>query len=181
MGCAWPLLGLRALRALQVECRRVDAVAHTAGVAGAVREDMAEMRTAPAAQDLRSTHEQAVVGLFVDAAAVNRPREAGPAGTRVELVSGAEQLRAARPATIDAVVLGIDVLACERRLRALAPQHLVLHRRELLAPLLIALGHLLLHRIPPKQRRPSQLSSHRTFRHDKWTVDSSVLNVIESD
>src|SRR5436305_816282 len=71
--------------------------------------------------------------------------EARPAGTGLELRVRAEQLGAAARAAVDAVLLVVHVAAREWRLGALASQHLVLLRCQLLAPLLVGLIDLRCH------------------------------------
>ena len=63
----------------------------------------------------------------------------------VELGLGAEQLGAAGAAVVDADGLGVGVLADERSLGASLAEHRVLLGGELLAPLGVALVHLVTH------------------------------------
>src|SRR6266566_1444261 len=100
---------------------------------------MPEMPAAVAADDLRATHEQTVVRTQLDRLGDGGLGEAGPAGAGVELRVGAEQPRPAGSAPILAGVLVVGVLAGERRLGAGPSQHLVLRRRQLLAPLPVGL------------------------------------------
>src|ERR1700694_982592 len=100
---------------LQVERRRVDAVT-LAGRTGSVVEDVAEVRAAVAAANLGTHHAVAVVGAQLDALGDGRLREARPTGARLELGVRAEQLVAAGRTAVHPVLLGVRVLAAERRL-----------------------------------------------------------------
>src|SRR5437660_166258 len=71
--------------------------------------------------------------------------EARPARTGFELGIGAEQRFAATHAFVSAMLLGVPVPPTESRLRALLPGHVVLIRRELLAPFGIGLGNFVGH------------------------------------
>src|SRR4051795_13369267 len=124
--------------AVKVERDRVDAPA-LPGRARAVVEHVAEVRAAAAAQHLRAGHPVGVVLARLDRLGDRRLGEARPAGAGVELRVRAEQLVAAGGAAVYPVFLRVGVLASERRLRAVPAQHLVLLRRELLAPLVFAL------------------------------------------
>ena len=125
------------MRGLRREVQRagVDAVPLPARP-GPIVEDVPEMPTAAAADDLGAAHEEAVVGPQLDGLGDGGLGEARPAGAGLELGVRAEQVGAASGAAVAAAVLVVDVLAGERRLGALAAQDLVLLRRELLAPLL---------------------------------------------
>src|SRR5436190_22571388 len=123
---------------LEVERGGVDAVS-LAGWAGTVVEDVAEVTAAVAADDLGALHEVAVVGTQLDRLGDSRLGEARPAGARVELRVGIEELRAAGCAAVVAGLLVVGVLAREGRLGARPAQHLVLRGRQLLAPLAIGL------------------------------------------
>src|SRR2546427_530757 len=81
------------------------------------------------------------------AALVHRLVEARPPGAGVKLRVRAEEVRSARGALVRSAVLGVDVLAGEGRLGALAAQDLVLLGGELAAPLLVCLLDLLGHSI----------------------------------
>src|SRR5256714_615523 len=86
--------GLAGPGRLEVQRGRVDAVALTSRT-GPVVEDVAEVPSAVAADDLGAVHEVAVVGPQLDRLGDGRLGEARPAGARVELGVGVEQLRAA--------------------------------------------------------------------------------------
>src|SRR5580692_5214686 len=105
---------------------------------------MAEVPAATSAHHLRALHEQAVVRPQLDRLGDSRLGEAGPARARLELGVGAEQVRATAGAAVHAGVLVVDILAREGRLCARTAQHLVLLGRQLLTPLLLALGHSLI-------------------------------------
>jgi hypothetical protein len=75
----------------------------------------------------------------------------------VELRVGLEQHVLARLAPVDALGLGVGVLPDERGLRAGLAQDGVLLGRELLAPLLVGLLHLVAHASTVVERsRPSK-------------------------
>src|SRR5262245_34900583 len=146
MGAARPRIAVRRAgsAALEVERAGVDAVAQ-ARRAGAVGEDVAEVAAAARTRHLRPHHPVGRVDLRVDAVERGRLDEARPAGARVELRLGAEQLRPTAGAAVDARLLRVDVGAGEGPLGALPAQHLVLLRAELGPPigvrLLDALAH----------------------------------------
>src|SRR5439155_13875081 len=73
---------------------------------------------------------------------VGRVEERRPAAMGFELLATAEQLGAAGPAFVDALGLGVGVLAGERPLGAGLPQHRELVGGELLAPLVVGELHL---------------------------------------
>ena len=109
----------------------------------AVVEHVAEVAAAAGAHDLGADHEVRAVLAGLDGLAEHGVGEARPAGARVELRVGAEQLVAAAGAAVDAVALLVDVLAGERGLGGGVAQDLVLVGVELLAPLLVGLRDLL--------------------------------------
>ena len=121
---------------VELKRARVDAVA-LAARSGAVVEDVAEVRPAPPARDLRADHEVAPVAVELDVLGVHRVGEARPSGAGVELGVRREELGAASGADVGAVVLRVDELAGERTLGALPAQDVVLVRREAGAPLLV--------------------------------------------
>src|SRR5919106_1264277 len=123
---------------LELERAGVDAEAQ-AGRAWAVRKHVPEVAAARGAHHFGPHHAVAPVLLGDDAVEARGLHEARPAGARVVLRLRAEELRAAAGAAIDPRLLRVDVFAGERALRALAPQHLVLLRRELRAPLGVGL------------------------------------------
>src|SRR6185369_13803636 len=94
----------------QVEGSRVHAVAQ-AGGAGAVVEDVAEVATAAAAQDLGAHHPEGAVLVVLHRLGPDRLPEAGPAGSGVELGVAREQLLPAGGADEDArpVVVPVGV------------------------------------------------------------------------
>src|SRR5690606_23579262 len=104
----------------QPERRRVEAVA-LAGRLRAVRKDMAEMRVAAAAQDLRALHGEAAVGLGADRGRFDGGVEARPAGAGIVLGGGVEQRLAAADADVGAGLLAGVARAGEGPLSALAP------------------------------------------------------------
>src|SRR5690606_36383107 len=131
------------LGGLEPQRDRVDAVAVVGGrrVALAV-EDVPQVGVAARAADLGADHAVAAVLHQRHRVGVGRRVEARPAAVGLELGVRPEQLGAARPAAVDALRLGVDVLAGERALGARLAQHVELLRRELNAPLGLALDHL---------------------------------------
>src|ERR1700691_3050273 len=127
-----------ALGRLEGQRYRVDAPPLVGGhLVALALEYVAQVRVARGARDLGADvaeravlehHDRVVFGWLV---------EAGPPAVRIELGVRAEQLGTARAAPVDALGLGVGVLALERRLRARLPQHAVLLGRELLAPFLV--------------------------------------------
>src|SRR6202158_669484 len=104
------------------------------------------MAPAAGAGDLGPLHEQASVDVLRDRRVVGGFVEAGPAAVSVELGLRLEQLGAAPGAQVRAWRLRVPVLACERLLRALLAQHVVLRRCQILAPFRLGLlGCLSLH------------------------------------
>ena len=127
----------RSLLFVERQGAAVDAVALAARVGRAVVEDVAEVGVAGLADDLGAPHEQAVVGPQFDVLEVGRLGEARPAGARVELGVGGEELGAAADAAVHALRLLVDVGAGEGTLGARLAGHLVLLGRQLLTPLLL--------------------------------------------
>src|SRR6478609_1963364 len=133
--------GLSNLFRLQLQRCRIDAVAQ-AGRAGAVIEDMAEMAVAFRAQHLGADHAVADVALLVDMAVQRGRGKARPAAAGIELGVGFEQRLAAAGAGIGALAMLMLIFAGEGPLGRLLAQHRVLHRRQLLAPIGLALDDL---------------------------------------
>ena len=100
---------------------------------------MTQMTPTATAHDLGAAHEQAVVRPKLDRLGDRGLIEAGPPGAGVELGVGAEQLAAAAGAPVEAAGVVVDVLTGERALGVSLAQHAVLHRGQLLAPLLVRL------------------------------------------
>src|ERR1700682_3422786 len=123
---------------------RVDAVA-LAGRRWSVLEDMTEVASAAAAMHLDPLHSVARVARRGDGARVGRTREAGPARPAVELLLGAEELRAATRAEIAAGLVIVPELAAEGALGARLSEHAGLLERQLAAPLIIALVDRVVH------------------------------------
>src|SRR5215212_10727529 len=132
---------LPCLLPLELQRGGIDAVA-LAGRVRAVREDMAEVATAVGAQDLRSNHPMARVGLLLDRVLRRGGRERGPAAAGVVLRVRLEKLYAAPGAAVGPGLENVVVLVDERRFGALLPQHVVLLGRQLSPPLGVGLLHL---------------------------------------
>src|SRR4029079_14675196 len=81
-----------------------------------------------------------------DVLALHRLIEARPAGARVELGVRAEKLVTAADAAENALLVVVVVFAREGPFGALLAHYLVLLRRELVLPILLALDHFL-HRL----------------------------------
>src|SRR4051812_36826304 len=105
---------------------------------------MAQVRTAVGAADLDPLHAESAVLDVLDGVG-DRLVERRPAAAGVELGVRLEELGAAGLAGVDALGLGVGVLAGERSLGAGLAQYGVLLRREFLTPLLLALVHLVAH------------------------------------
>ena len=103
---------------------------------------MAEMAVAFRAQHLGADHAVADIALLVDMALDRRLGEARPAAAGIELGVGLEQRLAAAGAGIGALAVLMLVFAGERPLGRLLAQHRILHRRQFLAPLGVALLNL---------------------------------------
>src|SRR4051794_16749830 len=115
----------------------VHAVAQAGGLR-AIIEDVAEMAAAAAAVDLGAQHaESAVLGLADRV--VERLVEARPAGATLEFGLGRKQRQVAAGAGEDALAMLLQQRAGARPLGAVLAQDVVLHWRQLRAPLRIAL------------------------------------------
>src|SRR5207253_2151440 len=85
----------------ETERGRIDAVAHPAFITWTVIEEVAEMRFALAAADLRAFHSKRAVRFFGDVTFIDRFGEAGPAAAAVEFVQGSKQRLATDNIDID--------------------------------------------------------------------------------
>src|SRR6266478_1948069 len=142
----YPYRSRKVLFRLQLQRRRIDAVAQS-GRAGAVLEHVAEMAVALRAQHLGPEHAVADVALLVDMALDRGCGKARPAAAGIEFGVGFEQGLAAAGTGVGARRLLVLVFAGERPLGRLLAQHRVLHRRQFLAPLGLALLDLASHRL----------------------------------
>src|SRR5690349_5154670 len=151
--------------------RRVDAIA-LAGGRRAVLEDVAEMSAAAPAMHLDALHSVTAVALQTHRARIGGPCEARPAGAALELLLRPEQLGAAAGAEEPSGLVVVVESARERPLGALLPQHAVLLRRQLAAPLLVGLPDLVAHGdriVPPSSRsRRSRNSRSVSFCASSW-------------
>src|SRR5215211_1757100 len=100
------------------------------------------MTVAFRAQHLRADHAVGDIALLVDMAVHGRRRKTRPAAAGIELGVGFEQRLAAAGAGIGALAVLVLIFAGERPLGRLLAQHGVLHRRQFLAPLGLALDDL---------------------------------------
>ena len=122
---------------------RVDAVAQP-GVGGAVGEHVAQVAAAAGAQDLGPRHAEAAVGPLDDGAGGAGPVEARPARPRLEFGIGVEQFGTATGAAEHAVAVDVEQVTGPGRLGAGPPQHGVAVGRQLVPPLLVGPGDLVL-------------------------------------
>src|SRR5260221_9359477 len=128
----------RGLFRLQLQRGRIDAIAQ-AGRAGAVVEDVAEMAAAFRAQYLGADHAVGDVALLVDMAVHRGRGKTRPAAAGIEFCVGFEQRLAAAGTGVGALAVLMLILPGERTLGRLLAQYGILHRREFLAPLGLAL------------------------------------------
>src|SRR5438477_3438858 len=126
----------RSVLLLKIERGRVHAIAQAAWLR-AVREDVAQVRIALSAQRFHAPHSVAGVLFRAYVARINRSIKARPAGPRLELRIRLEQLRAAARASVQARVVVVPILAAKGWLRAFLPSHVILVRRQFLAPFLV--------------------------------------------
>src|SRR4051794_19866821 len=98
---------------------------------------MSQVAAAARAEHLGPDHPVACVRLLLDRA--GRRRERRPTAAGVVLRIGVEELRPAAGADVGARLERVVVLAAERALRALLPEHAVLLVGELLPPLGVGL------------------------------------------
>src|SRR5258708_37349534 len=108
----------RGLLRLQLQRRRINAIALAGGV-GTVVEDVAKVPAAPLADDLGALHEEAVVRAQLDVLEVLGLVESRPAGAGLELGLGVEQLRATGGTGVGPIAVIVDVLAGEGPVGAL--------------------------------------------------------------
>src|SRR5947207_14760611 len=108
---------------------------------------MPEMAVALRAQHFGPDHAMADVALLVDVALQRRLGKARPAAAGIELGVGFEQRLSAAGAGVGAGPLLMLVFAGERPLGRLLAQHRILHRRQFLAPIRLALLDLAGHRL----------------------------------
>src|ERR687885_829001 len=137
----------------QVERDTVHAPPLPAGLLRTVLEDVAEMRAATRAAHLGAHHPVRAILDELDGVRRDRLGEARPAGTRVVLRVAIEERVAAGGAVVEAVFVGVHVLAGERALGRRLAQYGVLLRREPLPPLLVGAGQLVAPRTRPEADR----------------------------
>jgi len=92
---------------------------------------MAQVGIGMPAPDLGTAHQQAAIILLNDIPGLQRPGEAGPARTGIELVEGAEERLPGDDIDVDAFPLVLFVLIPERRLGAAFLGDLVLEGSQL--------------------------------------------------
>src|SRR3990172_22575 len=102
------------LRLVELERSGIDAVAQIRRRRTVLKE-MAQVGVSFAAENFGAPHEQAVVRFGFDLVLSNRRPEARPAGARIELGVGTEQLVAAAGAAIHSLIVAIPVLPGKRR------------------------------------------------------------------
>src|ERR1700689_5413849 len=112
----------------------IDAIALSCGVR-AVREDVAGVRVAAAANDFLARHPVAHVPLNLYFFLIDWSIEARPSGTGMKLCFRAEERLPAADADIRAWLFGAFIFSGTRRLRAFLASHMILLRSQDLAPL----------------------------------------------
>src|SRR3990172_7713286 len=132
------------LRLVELERSGIDAIAQIRRRRTVLKE-MAQVGVAFATENFGAPHEQAVVRLGFDLVLSNRGPEARPAGVRIELGVGAEQLVAAAGTAVNSLIVAIPILPGKRRLGALLAANVILRRRQLLFPFRIGLDDLFFH------------------------------------
>src|SRR2546427_5034983 len=75
-------------------------------------------------------HEQRVVGLLLDVARLERPREAGPTGPRIVLVERAEQRLSGHDVHVDPVLMIVPKIVLEGALGGFVLRDFVLQWRQ---------------------------------------------------
>src|SRR6266446_2491548 len=91
---------------------------------------MAEVRVGVSGPHFGALHEQRAVGLLLDVARVERPREAGPAGPGFELVGRAEQRLPGYDVHVDPFLMIVPVRVLEGPLGAFMLRDFVLQWRQ---------------------------------------------------
>src|ERR1700722_135043 len=104
---------------------------------------MPEVPSAAGAGRLDAPHPEGVVLMQLHCVLLDRVEEARPSRPRFELRIALEQLRPARRAVVEAVIVVVYQGPGKRPFRALLAQHVVLLRRQLFAPFSLAFNHLL--------------------------------------
>ena len=125
------------LLGLELQCKRVDTIARSLR-AGAIIEDVAEVRVAPFAADLRAQH--AVAAIFEQAHACQffGMRKTRPAAMRFKFCVGGKERRSASPAEIAPLGVNGEQGARKRSLRTGFAQNVVALGPKLGAPLALA-------------------------------------------
>src|SRR6185503_6306427 len=103
-------------------------------------EDVTEVPATARAGRLCARHEEGAVGLGCDRGRIGWCEETRPAGARLELRIGSEELGLAAGTAIDAGLVLIPELTAEGSLGSLLPQDAVLLRGQLSSPLRVRLG-----------------------------------------
>ena len=111
----------------EVEADRIDAIA-LSGRRRPIRENMALVRSASRADDLRPDHAVAGIANRIEMALGERLGEARPAGSALELGAAMEQGQPAQPAGKHALAFLVEEQAAERRLRPMLEQDVLLFR-----------------------------------------------------
>src|SRR5665213_2520025 len=126
---------------VEAQGSRVHAVAQT-GRARSVREDVTQVGAAILAPRLGPDHAVGVVNVLFDGVTLDRLEEARPSGSGLELRLRREQRRVATNAYVGAVVVAVPILAREGPLGAGLAGHLELGLGQVLTPLGVGLGEL---------------------------------------
>src|SRR5262245_4037023 len=95
-----------------------------------VGKDVTELAVRFLAADLGTRRKEAAIFNLNDVAGFERPDEARPPGTAIELVGRAEQGFAAHDVNVDPGLVVVPILVGKRRLRGTLLGNLVLRRRQ---------------------------------------------------
>ena len=123
---------------LELQARPVDAVAHAGGI-GAVIEHMAQMASAIVADHFGTHHAQGAIAVGIHRAHVRWGEKAGPAGAAVEFRFTVEERLSAGCAAVHALLVVVPIRPGEGALGAFLAEDMVLLRRQLFLPLIVAL------------------------------------------
>src|SRR5918997_4089417 len=187
--CPGPLIGSRSVTipelvsaALQVERDAVHAPPLPTSLSRSVVEEVAEVRAAACAAHLGADHAvRAVLDQF-DGVRCDRLGEARPPGARVVFRAAVEDLVAAGGAVVEAVIVGVHVLARERELGGRLAQNGVLLRREHLPPFPVGAGPLIVRRVRVDPDRAAHAGPSQTavpVRHFVQVLLVVALRIVE--
>jgi hypothetical protein len=124
----------------ELQRSRVHAVAQASGLRS-IREDMAQVGIALAAERFGAHHPQAGIGFLSYILFGDRRPKARPAGTGIKLGVGAEKRVAAAHTAVDAWIVQLVILAGEGHLGTLLARDRKLIGSELALPFFVALDY----------------------------------------